>query len=358
MKKINVALIGCGAISIIHAQGIANNPATELVYVVDKVTAKAEKMAQVYHCKMETNYQNLLDNPAIDMVIICTPHYLHKEMSIAFLQHGKHVLCEKPMALTVKDGEEILAIAASVEVEYAVCFQNRFNDASVKLKELLEVNAQEFGQLKGAKLTLSWHRTKAYYADSDWRGDLAKEGGGVLMNQAIHTIDLITWLVGVPESVKGQISRNLFDSQITVEDTAMALALYEHGQPLTIYATNTFSRDLPPEIYLEFEHGEVSLVGSDWLKVNKELLVAPSKAEAEKTAPSLGKTYWGNSHQRLIAEFVYRILQKPTIKTNYLPKENGLDALKIIEGIYLSSKANQRITLKNNNLGDFNEFKK
>lgn len=342
MDKVRVAIIGCGAISSVHADGVFNNPAAELLYAVDSDRVKAQQLAQKYQCQVATDYHELLDCPDIDLAIICTPHYLHQEMSMAFLQHGKHVLCEKPIATTVEAGLAILEVANSVQREYAVCFQNRFNATSLKLKSLLEQDGARFGGLKGVKLTLNWHRTRDYYVNSDWRGDKATEGGGVLMNQAIHTIDLVTWLVGMPESIKGKVMTNLLDDCIDVEDTASALGLYKEMQPFVIEATNTFSSDLPPEIYFEFEHGQIKLVGDELLQVNQEVIVIGKTQEK-----TLGKSYWGSSHQRLLAVFLDKILQRSTQQTQYLPKSDALDSLQIIEGIYQSSQKNQRVVIKN-----------
>lgn len=333
---INFGIIGCGAIANVYGTFFEKSQEAQLLSCCDSVTEKAKSFAAKYGGSALSDYHELLRNPAIDAVVICTPHFLHKEMTLAGLAAGKHVLCEKPMALSPEEAKAVISAVEQASTKYAVCFQNRFNDASLVLKKQLAVN--EFGQLKGVKCNLTWHRSADYYRNDSWRGTWQGEGGGVLINQAIHLIDLISWLVGTPQKIKGKIMTTLLDDTIEVEDAAMATGVLAGGQPVIIQASNDYSADPSPELVLDFEQGTVRLL-MNALYVNDQRV---GFAEATTTA---GKAYWGNGHSRLIQAFIAEIQGQTTTETNYLPTTDAINALKIVTGIYQSDETNDWVKL-------------
>lgn len=331
-----VALIGCGHIAHTHAAAYQKLDC-QLVACCDTDEERGQRFAEKYGLVFYKEYQQMLENEPIDVVSICTPHYLHKEMTIAVLAADKHVLCEKPMGLSAEEGAAVAMAAEGSEKVYSVCYQNRFNDSSLALKRLL--TEQDFGQLKGIKCWVTWHREKEYYLESSWRGKKAEEGGGVLINQAIHTFDLITWLIEMPEKIKGKIMTTLLEGYIEVEDTAMATALLSTGAAVSIYATNSYSSDPTPEIFFDFEKAQIKLT-MDELVVNGQVI-----SDKEATSCEVGKSYWGNGHLSLISAFLEKINGEKNERTNCLAASDGLNSLKIVEGIYLSDKQNSWINL-------------
>ncbi|WYJ91867.1 hypothetical protein A5888_003635 [Enterococcus sp. 9E7_DIV0242] len=334
MKKIG--LIGCGHIAHTHVTAY-QQAGCMLVACCDENEEKGRQFAEKYGLAFYGEYQTLLKNKQIDVVSICTPHYLHKEMTVAALEAEKHVLCEKPLALTSEEGTAVLEAVDRSKKVYGVCYQNRFNDSSLALKGLL--SEQDFGELKGIKCWVTWHREKEYYLDSSWRGNKAKEGGGVLINQAIHTFDLITWLTEMPEKIKGKVMTTLLEGYIEVEDTAMATALLPTGVPVSIYATNSYSSDPTPELYFDFEKAQIKLT-MDELIINGEPII-----DRAATSCEVGKSYWGKGHLRLISTFLEKIDGQQNERTDCLAAADGLTSLKMVEGIYRSDEKNDWINL-------------
>lgn len=222
MKILKFGIVGCGAIAPVHARAVNNNRHAVLTACCDCLVEKANVFAEKYHCQSYQNYAAFLASD-IDIVVIATPHYLHKEMTIQALQADKHVICEKPMGLTTAEANEVMAVVEKTGKNYAVCFQNRFNPSFLMLRELIE--QKRFGKLKGLKCELTWNRNREYYQSAQWKGKIALEGGGVLINQALHTLDAISWLYQQPVCVKGKIMTSILSDQIEVEDSAMATAL-------------------------------------------------------------------------------------------------------------------------------------
>lgn len=335
MKK--VAIIGCGSISHVHAAAYQELEGVTLYACCDNDSSVGQDFSKKYDCTYYEDYQELLKDETIDLVSICTPHHLHKEMSIAALRAGKHVLCEKPMATTHEEAEEILSEAEKASSVYTVCYQNRFNEASLLMKDMIAKN--KFRELRGIRCSVTWQRGKDYYMHSNWRGSKEKEGGGVLINQAIHCLDLITWFVGTPTKIKGKIMTSLLDEVIEVEDSAMATMMIDHRIPVSVFATNTYSRNPSPEIEFDFENALVRItMNSLW--VNGEEIYTQNNNFQNKE-----KSYWGLGHGQLIECFLDKIYQKENSLQAYLPNKDAANSLKVITGIYRSDKENAWISI-------------
>ncbi len=340
-QRINVGIIGCGNISHTHIRAYQKIKEVQVVACADIDQDRGKNFSKKYKLTYFENYLSLLADERIELVSICTPHYLHKEMVIGALNAGKNVLCEKPLAITVSEAEEILTVVHETGKNFGVCYQNRFNESSLQLKHLLA--EKKFGQLKGIKCFVTWHRDQEYYRASSWRGTWEKEGGGVLINQAIHTLDLITWLVSTPVKVKGKIMNSLLEQAVQVEDTAMATALINPNIPVNIFATTTYSSDPAPEIYFDFSKAAVKLT-TEALVVNGVPVVF-GKAMTE----NLGKTYWGQGHLRLLQAFIDKIQGRDTLDATYVPVSDAIDSLRLVQGIYQSAKENTWVALNKNN---------
>lgn len=215
MAKIRTALIGCGGISKVHLDALSHMDNVELVSVADVKEDRAKARAEQYGCAYTTDWTEYVSRDDIDVVHICTPHYLHAPMAIALLDSGKRVLTEKPMASEVADAEEMIRHS---DGRLAVVFQNRYNEASQFIRQ--SIADGRYGKLLSMRAAVNWHRTPEYYTESGWRGFYKTEGGGVLINQAIHTLDLMLYFAGKPASVRGHVSTDLLYDTIEVEDTA------------------------------------------------------------------------------------------------------------------------------------------
>lgn len=302
-KPLRVAVIGCGDVSLIHAEAIGAIEGAELVGVCDTdptALARAEKFTGVPGFPGTTE---LISAVSPDVVHVTTPHFQHADPTITALEAGVHVLQEKPLAHTLAEGERIVAAAeaaASNGTKIGICFQNRYNVASVKAAELLADGA--IGDLMGAFASVVWTRTPAYYADKPWRGSWGGSGGGLLINQAIHTLDLVEWLLGDVAEVDGRTSTRRYGAQIEVEDTAEALFTHASGLQTTFFATLTAPAARPVEIEITGTKGSILI--RDGIT-----LTTPDRTEHwdERKADSAGRSYWGVSHELLIRDFYAKL---------------------------------------------------
>ena len=338
MDQIKAAIIGCGAIYRNHADALKSSGIAHLAAVVDINEERAKVAASQYGCSYYTDYREMLKDSSIQVVHICTPHYLHASMSIEAMKAGKHVFTEKPMALDEAQAEEMIEKSKLYGKHLGVCFQNRCNNTSIKAKEMLSKGS--LGKVLGAKGFVTWHRDEPYYTESGWRGSFKTEGGGVLINQAIHTIDLMQWLVGGVNEIKANVDTRLLDKVIEVEDTADATMYFNNGAVGLFYATNCYTTNSPVEVEIHCEKGRLSLVENDLYLIEgstRTLLVT------DKSEDPTYKSYWGVSHKTLIDKF-YKSVATPGL-CEYVTAEDGIETMKIINGIYKSSALGKKIRL-------------
>ncbi|MFF2015476.1 Gfo/Idh/MocA family protein [Paenibacillus sp. NPDC058177] len=330
-KKLGAAIIGCGAIFPLHAQALAGLQGVELLAVVDSDPSKAEQAGREYGCMSTTDYRTIIDRDDIDVVHLCTPHHLHADMAVELLHAGKHVLTEKPLADSLDAAHRLLKAAANSTGQLGVVFQNRYNDPSVRIKQMIE--SGELGRLLCLKGVVTWHRDEAYYQSSNWRGYWATEGGGVLMNQTIHTLDLLQWFGGEIRSVRGSVTTDVLDGVIEVEDTAHACIDFSNEARGLFYGTNAYLVNSPVELEVVFEQGTL-LQRRDclylWKDDQETLLCEP----ATKSAGA--KSYWGTGHFRLIEDFYSHIREN---RKFWIDGEEGFKAMKLAKDIYSSSNA-------------------
>lgn len=337
--KYNVAIIGCGCISQNHIEAISENPMCELVAVCDIDEQVAADTATKLCCRYYLDYKKLLESDDIDAVHILTPHYLHTEMAIAALMAKKHVVLEKPVGISIDELVHIKEIADMSQTSIGVTLQNRYNPTSKKMKEIID--SKKYGNIVATKGIVTWHRDDAYYNQAEWRGRWDTEGGGLLINQAIHTIDLLQWLGGGATSLQGHIA-NHNHPNIEVEDTALATLYYENGGLANFYGTINHGEDSNIEIDVVFENGALHFSDNKlYVTVDNESTLVANDLETDGE-----KRYWGHGHIECIAEFYKAISQgeKPHISV-----KDAIVANEIVLGIYESSKLNKQYYMK---LGD------
>ncbi len=221
---IRFALVGTGNISGIHAAAIKQIPGARLVAACS--LAGLQEFCDKHGCAAEPSLESLLARGDVDAVCITTPSGSHGEPAIAALNAGKHVLCEKPIEITVERIDAMLAAAEAGGCILAAVFQSRFGEGARRVKRAVE--AGRFGRLTLCSAYVKWWRTQEYYDSAGWRGTWEMDGGGALMNQGVHAIDLLTWFAGVPVEVKANIA-TLSHERIAVEDTAVAALRFENG---------------------------------------------------------------------------------------------------------------------------------
>jgi len=342
MKIFKVGIIGCGNIFPMHAQSIKVLENAKVACVCDIVEDRAKLKAEQYDCSYYTDYKEMILKEEIDVVHICLPHYLHAEVAIYAANHGKHVLTEKPMSINLNDAENMIVAAKDNNVTLGVIFQNRYNPGSKLIKNTLD--SGELGKILSGKLEVTWNRSDEYYSHSNWKGTWDKEGGGVIIDQAIHTMDLMSWFVNCDiDYIDANISNRAHEI-IQVEDSAEGIIKYKNGVVTAFHAINYYTYDAPVEIELHCENGIATMVGDRAhvkLKDGREL-IADNNPDETFDYGNGAKGYWGISHSKQIKNYYDALSQ------GMQPDINGEQAIKtqkIICSIYESGKKRVKIKL-------------
>lgn len=342
MNEFKVGVIGCGNIFPMHAASIGLSGRAKVAAVCDVKESRAKQAADKYACAYFTDYKQMIDEAELDVVHICTPHYLHAPMVVYAAEAGKHVLTEKPMSITVEDAKAMIAACEKNGVTLGVIFQNRYNPGSVLIKDALTDGS--LGRILGGKCSVTWKRTDEYYSKSDWKGTWDMEGGGVLIDQAIHTLDLLRWFVDEEiDYIDAQIGNRAHEI-IQVEDSAEGVIAYKNGVVTGFFAINYYSYDAPVEIELHCEHGIAKMVADRaTIRYSDGTEIIRDKHPQETVDYGEGvKKYWGVSHSKQIKVFY------EDLAAGRNPVIDGREALKtqeMIAGIYQSGKEGKRVFL-------------
>jgi UDP-N-acetyl-2-amino-2-deoxyglucuronate dehydrogenase len=256
-------IIGCGMIASFHARAIAELRGTKLVACFDNVPAAADRLAEATGCKAYHKLDDLLADPAVHVVTIGTPSGAHQEPAVAAARAGKHVIVEKPLEITLRRCDAIIDACQAAGVVLSTIFPSRFHDASLELKRA--VDAGRFGRLTLGDAYVKWYRSQAYYDSGAWRGSWKFDGGGALMNQAIHSVDLLLWLMGPVAEVRAQTGL-LAHERIAVEDVAMATLRFANGALGIIEASTAIYPGYLKRIEIHGSEGSAVMEEEDIIK--------------------------------------------------------------------------------------------
>lgn len=331
-----VAIVGCGNISRLHFAAVDENPLTELVAAVDIKPERAQKFAEKYGINAYTSYEEMLEKEKPDAVHICTPHYLHTPYAITALGKNINVLSEKPCSISDEEVEALRKAQASSSAVYAVCFQNRYNDCVGQIIDA--VQSGEMGKLEGIRAFVTWDRRNGYYVD-DWHGTLEKEGGCLLINQAIHTLDLIEQIGGKCKALTAKVGNFALKGVIEGEDTASILFELESGASAVFYGTTAYSSNAPVLIEVAFENGTLRTEGERLFEITPEGDIISRSAKA---GTAKGKQYWGSGHSALINDFYDCIANGRKFEIDAF---SGGNAAKIVVAAYRSSQTGEKVYL-------------
>lgn len=304
LQKERVALIGCGGIAAVHAWALGRLEQVQIVGFCDVEEARAKTFSERYTdgaAGVYTDYEEMLDAVRPDALHICTPHALHVPMAKAALQRGISVFCEKPPAMTWEEFASLRQFAdkcaAKGNARIGFCFQNRYNKTTQELDAVVKNGC--LGKVTGARAAVTWRRDEDYYA-VPWKGSLEEAGGGALINQSIHTLDLLLRYFPYPKEVRSSLCNHHLPSGVEVEDTIEAWMEFDGGQRACFYASTGYATDAPVFLEYQFEHGRVTMLENILLvcKDNGEHSVISCEEER-----GIGKDYWGNGHFSCIRDF-------------------------------------------------------
>lgn len=337
MSELGFGLIGAGMIADFHARAIAAARGAHVVCVASRTLEGASAFARPRDIPFATaSIEDLVVHPGVDAVCITTPSGLHREPALAAIRAGKHLMIEKPIDITVEGTDEILRAADAAGVWVGSIFQARFGDAAKRMKAAIE--AGRFGRLVLCSAYVKWHRTKQYY--TGWKGKLALDGGGALINQAIHAVDLLQWFAGMPTEVFGWTTRRVHVG-IEAEDTACATLRFASGALGTIEASTAAWPGWSRRLEICGESGSAVLEDDDIARWDFQD-AQPQDEEIRKTRESAAMGSGASApnaisfegHRRQIQDFV------DAIRDNRAPVIDGHEARKsvaLIRAIYDSA---------------------
>ena len=285
-----VCIVGFGAIGEVHAEHLMAVDKAELYAVCDIQRDRLDLAAEKYTLIAYSDYDTCLEDENIDCVHICTPHYLHFEMIEKALKKGKYVVCEKPVVMTSEQLSNLNKLDGAERV--CVVMQNRLNPCVIKMKEI--ISSGKLGKVNAIKGFVTWQRTQEYYDSASWRGRWSTEGGGVLINQSVHTLDLMCYLAGKVKEVRSAMANFALPS-IEVEDSCMARLVFENDAVGVFFATNSYGENSSVELEVSLQNGKMKYMGSK-LYINDELI-------EEDARTVIGKTYWGVAHEKIFEGF-------------------------------------------------------
>jgi UDP-N-acetyl-2-amino-2-deoxyglucuronate dehydrogenase len=338
-ELLRFGLIGCGRVAPRHAQSIAELPGARLTAVADIRESRANRFAAEYRADPYTDYRRLLDRTDVDVVTVCVPSGLHAQVALDALQAGKHVIVEKPIALALTDADRMIAAARSAGCKLCVVLQNRYNPPMQDLKRIVE--SGRLGRLLLGNATVRWYRPQEYYEDG-WHGTWAMDGGA-LMNQSIHHIDALQWLLGRPESVFAYSAT--LAHRMEAEDIGVATIRFRGGMLGVVEgSTVTYPENLEGSVAVFGERGSLKVGGTAlnrkviW-KVEGELEHEKELLTREQMDPP---SVYGTSHRAVIADMIEAIL------VNRAPKTDGVEAKKslaLVLAMYESARTGQPVAL-------------
>lgn len=330
---IRAAIIGLGDISFVHLDGILSNPEIQLVGACD---LKEELKSRVPEgTPFYTDYKQMVQEVKPDVVHNCLPHYLHYPVTKELVEMGINVFCEKPVALNVAQAEEFAALeAAHPEVKIGICLQNRMNETTEALKAIID--SGEYGKVTGIRGFVPWYRAPEYYSVKPWRGTWQYAGGGSMINQSLHTLDLMYFLGGDIRRIHALVGQ-LNDYGIEVEGDVVARMEYANGARGLFFATNNNWTNESVQIRVALEKGVFHIEDNTLYKINKD-----SSREVICKAPVLEgiKFYYGASHTRMIERFRKAV---ESGSDDYIHVKDAVMVIRLMETIFLSGKEGKLI---------------
>lgn len=323
MKR--VAVIGLGEIAKTHIPILREMDQIELCAVCDIDESRRSLAPDV---SFYTDYHQMLLTEKPDCVHLCLPHWLHYPVAVDAAKMGIHIFCEKPLALNVKEAEEFAQLEQDFpQVKMGLCLQNRYNETTEELVRIIQ--SGEYGAVTSIYANVVWARSLSYYQASPWRGKMETAGGGVMMNQSIHTLDLMQLFAGEIDSIRGNICQ-LLDYGIEVEDTATARIQFKNGAVGTFFATVAYAVNNNVEIFVELEKASFVMRNNTLYRKTAE---GEGKVIEDARLPG-SKFYYGASHAKLIHIF-YEDLESGEVR--YPRAADGVISMRMIDAIRTSS---------------------
>jgi UDP-N-acetyl-2-amino-2-deoxyglucuronate dehydrogenase len=338
MSQVGIGIVGGGLIGKVHAEAVQSIPDARLVAVCGRDEARTQAFAGRFGAAAYTDYDRFLAHPGLDVVNVCTPSGLHLEQGARAAHAGKHVLVEKPIEIDPARADELIATCEQAGVKLGVIFQSRFLPDVQRLKRAVEEG--RLGRLMLCDAYVKWYRAPEYYADS-WHGTMRLDGGGALINQAIHTVDLLQWIVGLPETVFAMKGALRYD--IEGEDTLVASLKFPGGALGVIEATTSVKPGFKRRLEVSGERGTIILDGdaiSVWEVDGEEAVESAGEQLTDGSANPAAISNEG--HRRQIEDMVRAVTEN---REPVVTGREGRRSLELVAALYRSAASGEAVKL-------------
>ncbi|MGA0560644.1 Gfo/Idh/MocA family protein [Larkinella sp. VNQ87] len=356
-KTLNIALVGPGKVAHLHAKATLQTPDTQLVAIYGRNHQRAEAFANQYGIAAYSDIYDMVDRENVDICIVCTPHPAHRAVAVAALEAGAHVLVEKPLASSLEDCDAMMEAARKANRQLATVSQRRFYEPCLRMRQAIDAGKIGKPALGVAQL-LGW-RSEEYYRSDPWRGSWQHEGGGVLVNQAPHQLDLLLWYMGEMEEVYG-VWANLNHPYIEVDDSAVAIIRFKNGGIGNVIVSNSQKPGLYGKVHIHGQNGASIGVQTDggsmfiagmtgiqdspyndvWSVPDEAEMQPIWKAEDDQAFSSVDSSTYYFSQQ--LADFAQAIRdgRKPLVTA-----QDGRNVVALFQAIYESTRTNRPVRL-------------
>jgi predicted dehydrogenase len=348
--RLGFAIVGCGMIARFHARALREIPAARVAALVSRSGASAQQLVAetgLPPCPVFRSVEDAVRAPGVDAVVVATPSGAHREPALVAAGAGKHVVVEKPLEITGPRCQDVIDACARAGVRLCTIFPSRFGDASLALRAA--VDAGKFGRLTLGETTCKWWRGQRYYDEGGWKGTRALDGGGALMNQAIHNVDLLLWLMGDATHVSG-FTATLAHERVEVEDTAAAVIRFKSGALGVIQAATSVHPGYPKTVALHGDRGSAVVEQDDVLRWDFAPETPDDRAVRERFAAKVGgsggaadpKAIGHEGHRRQLADFV------DAVRTGRPPRVDGREGKKAVDlicAVYESARTGRTVAL-------------
>lgn len=336
-REIGFGLIGAGSIALQHAQAIAATPGARLVAVASRSESSARRAGEAWGVDWYLDLEAMLRRPDLDAAVILTPSGLHAEQALMALRHNKHVVIEKPLALTLESADALLGESRTRELMVATISQRRFEPVMQAVHQAVHSGA--LGKIVLVEGMVRFHRGQEYYDSADWRGTVAMDGGA-LMNQGIHMVDLVRWMMGEPISVSGHVAT--LAHRMEAEDVATASIRFRNGALGAIVATTCAYPGFDQELRIVGTEGHLHVVGQKAVAWQVPGIVAPASAASKVSGASDPKAIGSEGHALQYADITAALREG---RTPSVTGEHGREALELVLAVYESSRTGRAVVL-------------
>jgi predicted dehydrogenase len=337
---INIGIVGAGNISGTHARAASEISGVKVVAVFGRNGLKTVELANQYRATPYSDFEAFLNHRPMDIVAIGSPSGLHARQGIAAAVHGLHVLVEKPIDITLRDADALIEACQSADVKLGVFFQDRVKPDIVRLKQFIDTG--RLGKLFLATAHVKWYRPPAYYNDSRWRGTWSLDGGGALMNQGIHTVDLLIWLMGSVKKVYARAITALH--KIEVEDTVVSTLEFANGAIGTLEAATSAYPGYRRRVELTGSEGTILLeqdrvIAADLHCATDEFEIGEEDQNASASSPVVSDV---RGHRMILEDFLRAIREDGEPRCD---GHEGRKSVEVVQAVYESSRSGQPVFL-------------